>query len=88
MDEVTLIPVLSVRDPTAAAAFYEKGFGARIIRMDTVSDGTVLAELAIGAAEFEVTNGAAGTPSPDASLGTTVRLSLRVPNPDGCPSGP
>jgi PhnB protein len=81
-DEVSLIPVLSVSRPHDAIAFYERAFAARTVRLDTVPDGTVFALLAVGRAQFEVTNGQDDTPSPDACGGTTVRLSLTVHDPD------
>jgi PhnB protein len=81
----TITPVLSVRDAVHAVGFYERAFGAREIRRNTYPDGKIVAELAIGDARFRVAD---ETPesanlSPETLNGTTVRINILVPDPDG-----
>jgi PhnB protein len=79
-----LTPVLTVRGAVAAAAFYERAFGAHEIHRNTYPDGRAVVELAIGDARFRVADEApeAANLSPAALGGTSVRLNLFVPDPD------
>ncbi|HEX6509672.1 MAG TPA: VOC family protein [Chloroflexota bacterium] len=82
--QTTITPMLSVRDPVQAIQFYKDAFGATEVYAHTVPDGSMYAEMVIGAASFEVTSEAAelGNLTPLALGGTPVRLSLMVPDPD------
>jgi PhnB protein len=82
--QTTITPMLSVPDPSEAIQFYKDAFGATEVFVETVPDGSVYAALAIGEATFEVTSEAAGLGNlgPQALGGTSVRLSLIVPDPD------
>ena len=80
-----ITPVLTVRHANRAVAFYERAFGAEELRRDTHPDGRVVVEMAIDGARFRVADEApeAANLSPRALKGTTVRLNLLVPDPDG-----
>lgn len=80
----TITPMLSVNDPKRAIQFYKDAFGATEVHVDTVPDGSIYATMAIGSATFEVTSETSGLGNlgPAALGGTSVRLSLMVPDPD------
>lgn len=80
----TITPMLSVPDPAGAIQFYKDAFGATEVFLVTAPDGAMYGEMAIGNATFEVTSEAAdlGNLGPRALGGTSVRLSLIVPDPD------
>jgi PhnB protein len=82
--EITLTPVLTVRDAAAAVDFYRRAFGATELYRSTAADGRIVAELTIGPANVRVADEApaAGNLSPAALGGTTVRLNLLVADPD------
>jgi PhnB protein len=82
--QITLTPMLSVRDPKEAIQFYREAFGATEVYVDKVPDGSIYAGLAVGTATFDLTNESAehGNLGPLALGGTPVRLSLMVPDPD------
>ena len=82
MIEVT--PFLAVRDAERAVEFYTAAFGAKELERLTAPSGATVAELAIGEARFSLATEAPelGTPSPETAGVTTVRLSLRVDDPD------
>jgi PhnB protein len=81
----SITPVLTVRRAADAAAFYQQAFGAEEVYRNTYPDGAIVAELAIGDARFRVAEEALAiaNPSPQSLHGTTVRINLLVPDPDG-----
>jgi PhnB protein len=77
--------MLSLRGAARASEFYQQAFGARELSRVTSPDGRVVALMAIGdVAEFGVADEvpAVGNVGPDTLGGTSVRLSLYVPDPD------
>ena len=53
---VTIAPMLSVRNGAKAVEFYKKAFGAgELFRIDSET-GTVVAQLSVGCAEFWVSD--------------------------------
>jgi PhnB protein len=82
--EVTITPVLTVRDAVRAIGFYQRAFDAEEIYRNTSPDGRVVAELAVGAARFRVADEApeVSNLSPQSLNGTTVRINLLVADPD------
>lgn len=81
---VTIAPLLSVRRGAAAVQFYEAAFGAAVVYRVDAPDGAVVARLAIGAAEFWLSDEspAHGNYSPETVGGGTARLILTTPDPD------
>jgi PhnB protein len=81
----TITPVLTVRHAALAVAFYQRAFGAQELHRNTYPDGRIVAELAVDGARFRVADEApeAANPSPETLGGTTVRINLLVPDPDG-----
>jgi PhnB protein len=81
----SITPVLTVRDATAAVAFYRRAFGAEEVHRNTYPDGRIVAELAVDGARFRIADEApeAANLSPQALDGTTVRINLLVADPDG-----
>jgi PhnB protein len=79
-----LYPFLAVRDTDAAIAFYAKAFGATVRERVEAPGGVVVAVLDIDGMPFGVATEAPdlGTPSPESSGATTVRVSLHVDDPD------
>lgn len=79
-----IVPMLSLRVATLASDFYQRAFGAVERSRLTSPDGTVVAVLAIGDAEFGVVDETprAGNLSPETLGGTSVRISLHVEDPD------
>ena len=80
-----ILPMLSLRGAARASEFYQQAFGARELSRVTSPDGRVVALMAIGdVAEFGVADEvpAVGNVGPDTLGGTSVRLSLYVPDPD------
>jgi PhnB protein len=78
---VTISPWLSLTDPTAAVAFYERAFGAVVReRLDDDGGAVIVAQLAIDGATFWVQQ------DPDASAEAAgkslVRMILSVDDPD------
>jgi len=82
--EVTITPVLAVRDAEAAIAFYGRAFGAVEVTRTTGPEGTIVAELALAGARIRIADeaAAAGNPSPETLGGTPVRLNVLVSDPD------
>jgi PhnB protein len=79
-----LYPFLAVRDTDAAIAFYAEAFGATVHERLEAPGGVVVAVLEIDGMPFGVATEAPdlGTPSPETSGATTVRVSLHVDDPD------
>lgn len=82
--ERKIVPMLSLRDAPRASEFYQRAFGARELSRVTSPGGNTVVLLAIGNAEFGVVDEAphVGNLSPETLGGTTVRISLYVPDPD------
>jgi PhnB protein len=79
-----LYPFLAVRDTDAAIAFYAEAVGATVRERLEAPGGVVVAVLEIDGMPFGVATEAPnlGTPSPETSGATTVRVSLHVDHPD------
>jgi len=80
-----ILPMLSLRGAARASKFYQQAFGARELSRVTSPDGKVVALMAIGdVAQFGVADEvpAVGNVGPDTLGGTSVRISLYVPDPD------
>lgn len=80
-----LYPFLAVRDVAAAVDFYAKAFGAvEVGERFHAPDGNVVALLEIGGHRVGVATERPDlqTPSPETVGGTTVRLNVRVDDPD------
>src|SRR5438552_8875480 len=80
-----ILPMLSLRGAARASKFYQQAFGARELSHVTSPDGKVVALMAIGdVAQFGVADEvpAVGNVGPDTLGGTSVRISLYVPDPD------
>ena len=77
-------PMLSVRRGAQAVAFYKAAFGASELFKFEAPDGTVVAQLAVGAADFWVTDESPEHKnfSPESLGGSTTRLVLTVDDPD------
>jgi PhnB protein len=80
----SLAPILSVRNGAAAIEFYKKAFGAEELFRVEAPDGAVVAQLAVGGAEFWLGDESPEHQnfSPDTLGGGTVRMSLVVEDPD------
>jgi PhnB protein len=76
--------MLSVRRGAEAVAFYAAALGAVEVYRAEDPDGAVVARLAVGGAEFWVSDEAPeyGSPSPETLGGASARLILTVPDPD------
>lgn len=76
--------MLSVADADAAAAFYERAFGATRLERFAAPNGLVVAELAIDDARFFAVTETPenGNLSPERAGGTTFRIDLVVDDPD------
>ncbi|HET9375148.1 MAG TPA: VOC family protein [Chthoniobacterales bacterium] len=80
----SISPMLSVRRGGQAVEFYKKAFGAReLFRLDG-DDGSVVAQLAVGEAEFWVADESSEHKnfSPESLGGGTVRMVMVVDDPD------
>ena len=82
--QIKIMPMLSLRNAAGASEFYQRAFGARELSRVTSPDGQVVALLAIGAAEFGAVDETprVGNLSPETLGGSSVRISLYVPDPD------
>ena len=82
--ETAITPVLTVRDAAAAVEFYARAFGTTETSRTENAPGQIVAELELGGAAFLVVDEtpAAFNLSPDTLGGTSVRLGLRVDDPD------
>jgi PhnB protein len=81
---IKITPMLSLRGAANASDWYQKAFGARETSRSTAPNGKIVALLAIGDAEFGVVDETpeVGNLSPETLDGTSVRISLRVADPD------
>ena len=80
----TIAPMLSVRKGAKAIEFYQDAFGAaELFRLDG-DDGTVVARLSVGAAEFWLADESPEHQnfSPESIGGGSVRMVMTVENPD------
>ena len=80
----TIAPMLSVRKGAKAVEFYKAAFGAvELFRIDSVS-GEVVAQLAVGKADFWVADESPqhSNFSPETLGGGTVRMVMTVDDPD------
>lgn len=80
----SIAPLLSVRGGARASLFYQAAFGAAEVYRVEAPDGAVVARLALGGAEFWVSDEAPefGNPGPESLGGGTARMILTVPDPD------
>jgi PhnB protein len=81
---IKITPMLSLRGAARASDWYQEAFGARETSRSTAPNGKIVALLAIGDAEFGVVDETpeVGNLSPETLDGTSVRISLRVADPD------
>ena len=82
--KTSIAPMLSVRRGSKAIEFYKAAFGAgELFRIDA-EDGTVVARLSVGEAEFWVADESPEHQnfSPESLGGGTVRMVMIVENPD------
>src|SRR5678815_1768474 len=80
----SIAPFLSVRGGARAVDFYRAALGAREVFRIESPTGDVVARLAVGDAEFWVSDEspAHGNFSPETLGGATTRMILTVPDPD------
>jgi len=83
--KASFLPTLSVRNGAAAVEFYKKAFSAEVLFCLTDPDGGVVAELSIDGVHFLVADESPEHEnfSPDTLGGSTIRMGLVVPDPDG-----
>jgi PhnB protein len=82
--KTSIAPMLSVRNGAKAVDFYKAAFGAgELFRLDA-EDGSVVAQLSVGDAEFWVADESPEHKnfSPESLGGATVRMVMVVANPD------
>jgi PhnB protein len=82
--KTSIAPMLSVRNGAKAVDFYKAAFGAgELFRLDA-EDGSVVAQLSVGEAEFWVADESPENKnfSPESLGGGTVRMVLVVQDPD------
>jgi PhnB protein len=82
--KTSIAPMLSVRRGTQAIDFYHSAFGATVLYRIDAPDGSVVAELAAGGAEFWVADESPEHQnfSPETLGGGTVRMIMVVEDPD------
>jgi PhnB protein len=84
MPNPSISPMLSVRHGAKAVEFYKQAFGAReLFRLDSES-GDVVAQLAVGEADFWVADESPENKnfSPESLGGATARMVMVVDDPD------
>jgi PhnB protein len=82
--KTSIAPMLSVRNGAKAVEFYKAAFGAgELFRLDA-EDGSVVAQLSVGEAEFWVADESPENKnfSPESLGGGTVRMVMVVADPD------
>jgi PhnB protein len=82
--KTSIVPMLSVRNGAKAVEFYKAAFGAgELFRLDA-EDGSVVAQLSVGGAEFWVADESPENKnfSPESLGGGTARMVMVVANPD------
>jgi PhnB protein len=79
-----MVPMLTVKDASAAADFYRRAFGADELSRAAAPSGQLVIELAVEGHRFAAVdeNPGAFNVSPGSLGGTSVRLSLLVDDPD------
>ena len=84
MAKTSISPLLSVRRGAQAVDFYKKAFGARELFCIANDAGEVVAQLAVGGAEFWVADESPENKnfSPESLGGGTVRMVMVVDDPD------
>ena len=82
--DVSIAPMLSVRQGARAVEFYKSAFGASEVFRVEAPDGAVVCRLSVDGAEFWVTDESPehANFSPESLGGGTVRMILTVPDPD------
>ena len=84
MAKISISPMLSVRNGAKAVEFYKQAFGAReLFRLDG-DNGDVVAQLAVGEADFWVADESPENKnfSPESLGGATARMVIVVDDPD------
>jgi len=81
----TIAPMLSVRRGASAVDFYQAAFGARVLFRLDGEDGGVVAQLAVGEADFWVADESPAHQnfSPETLGGGSVRMVVVTADPDG-----
>jgi PhnB protein len=81
----SVAPMLSVRNGARAVDFYKSAFDAVEVYRIESPDGAVVSRLSVDGAEFWLSDEspAHGNFSPESLGGSTVRIILTVPDPDG-----
>ncbi len=82
--QITIVPTLTVKNASAAIAFYRNAFGAVVLMSNEDPDGGVVAEMEMGGARFVVADESSehGNLGPQTLGGTPVRIGLLVADPD------
>jgi PhnB protein len=82
--EISVAPMLSVRNGAAAVEFYKSAFGAKEVYRVEDPSGSVVSRLSIQGADFWVSDESPEHEnfSPESLGGGTVRIILTVPDPD------
>lgn len=79
-----IVPTLTVRNCSAANAFYQKAFGATVLMSNTDPDGSTVAEMELMGARFVVADESEehNHLSPEKLQRIPVRIGLQVEDPD------
>jgi PhnB protein len=82
--DVSIAPMLSVRQGARAVEFYKSAFGASEVFRVEAPDGAVVCRLSVDGAEFWVADESPehANFSPESLGGGTVRMIFTVPDPD------
>jgi PhnB protein len=82
--KTSIAPMLSVRNGAKAVEFYKAAFGAGELFRLEAEDGSVVAQLSVGGAEFWVADESPENKnfSPESLGGGTARMVMVVANPD------
>src|ERR1700730_5289715 len=84
MAKISISPMLSVRNGAKAVEFYKQAFGARELFRIQSDAGDVVAQLAVGEADFWLADESPENKnfSPESLGGATVRMVMVVDDPD------